>query len=49
MTTRPADQAQIGVLNAIWMRFGGGFWSVLFLKVLPVVILLCVAAAGACG
>ncbi len=42
--TRPADQQQIGVLNAVWLQFEGGIGSVLFLQVLPVVILLSFAA-----
>ena len=33
--TRPIDQAQIGLLNALWLKLGGGFWSVLIVKVLP--------------
>jgi len=41
---RPADSAQIGVLNAVWMGFEGGIGSILFLKVLPVIMLLCFAA-----
>lgn len=40
---RPADQNQIGILNAIWMRFEGGTGSFLFLQVLPKVILLAFA------
>jgi alpha-glucoside transport system permease protein len=24
---RPADQPQIGVLNALWLQFDGGVWS----------------------
>jgi alpha-glucoside transport system permease protein len=40
---RPADSAQIGVLNAVWMQFEGGVGSVLFLQVLPTVILLAFA------
>jgi alpha-glucoside transport system permease protein len=47
--TRPADQAQIGILNAVWLQFEGGVWSVLFLKVLPAIFLLCAAAALAWG
>jgi alpha-glucoside transport system permease protein len=43
--SRDADVAQIGLLNAIWMQFNGGFWSVLMLKVLPVLLLLCFVAA----
>lgn len=41
---RPADQAQIGVLNAAWMQFEGGAGSFIFLKLLPVLILLAFAA-----
>ncbi len=41
---RPAAQAQIGVLNAVWMQFEGGLGSFLFLKLLPAVILLAFAA-----
>ncbi|NNE88351.1 MAG: sugar ABC transporter permease [Silicimonas sp.] len=44
---RPADQAQIGVLNAAWMQFEGGAGSFIFLKLLPVLILL--AFAGIVG
>ncbi|MDR9427443.1 MAG: sugar ABC transporter permease [Salibaculum sp.] len=41
---RPADQAQIGVLNAIWLQFEGGAGSFLVLKVLPAIVLLSFAA-----
>ncbi|QDG75838.1 carbohydrate ABC transporter permease [Labrenzia sp. PHM005] len=41
--TRPADQNQIGVLNAIWLKFDGGIGSILLLQVLPTVLLLGVA------
>ena len=41
---RPVDQSQIGVLNAIWLFFDGGFWSFVFLQVLPAVILIAFAA-----
>ncbi len=41
---RPEDAAQIGVLNAVWMNFDGGFGSILFLKILPVILLLSFAA-----
>ena len=37
---RPAGQEQIGVLNAVWMRFDGGIGSFLFLKILPAILLL---------
>ena len=33
--TRPVDQAQIGLLNALWLKFEGGIGSVLLLRVLP--------------
>jgi alpha-glucoside transport system permease protein len=42
--TRPVDQAQIGVLNAIWLQFDGGFGSVLVLRVLPVFLMGSLAA-----
>ncbi|MBO6892766.1 MAG: sugar ABC transporter permease [Roseibium sp.] len=42
--TRPVDQNQIGVLNAIWLKFDGGLGSVLWLQVLPTVLLLAFAA-----
>ena len=41
---RPEDTAQIGVLNAVWMNFEGGIGSVIFLKVLPVILLIAFAA-----
>lgn len=41
---RPADQSQIGVLNAVWLQFDGGIGSFLFLRLLPAVILLAFAA-----
>jgi alpha-glucoside transport system permease protein len=37
---RPANQPQIGVLNAVWLQFEGGAGSFLFLKILPAIILL---------
>ena len=40
---RPADQAQIGVLNAVWLQFDGGIGSFLFLRLLPVIVLLAFA------
>jgi alpha-glucoside transport system permease protein len=33
--SREAGVAQIGLLNAVWLKFDGGIWSVLFLRVLP--------------
>ncbi|MCR8723950.1 sugar ABC transporter permease [Frigidibacter sp. SLM-1] len=38
--TRPPDQPQIGVLNAIWLQFQGGIWSTLCLRVLPGLLVL---------
>ena len=38
--TRPADQGQIGLLNALWLNFDGGFFSVLFLRIAPILLLL---------
>lgn len=32
---RPAETAQIGILNAIWMQFDGGFGSLFVLQLLP--------------
>lgn len=42
--TREAGQAQIGLLNALWLRFEGGVWSVILLRVLPALLLLGLAA-----
>lgn len=36
--TRDANLAQIGLLNAIWLKFEGGPWSILFLRVLPALL-----------
>ena len=47
--TRPVDQDQIGVLNAVWLLFDGGLMSVLTLKVLPASILAVFAAFLAYG
>ena len=41
---RPAATSQIGVMNAIWMKFEGGAGSILALKILPSIILLAFAA-----
>ncbi len=43
--TREAGQTQIGILNAIWLKFDGGAGSFLLLRVLPALILLAGAAA----
>ncbi|MFN4153362.1 MAG: carbohydrate ABC transporter permease [Paracoccaceae bacterium] len=48
--TRPADQEQIGIMNAVWLAFEGGPVSVLFLKIVPVLGLLGFAfAVGTVG
>ena len=41
---RPVEQAQIGILNAVWLQFEGGFGSFLFLRLMPAIILLGFAA-----
>ncbi|MEO0402619.1 MAG: sugar ABC transporter permease [Pseudomonadota bacterium] len=38
--TRPVDQNQIGILNAVWLQFNGGAGSFLMLKALPALILI---------
>ena len=43
--TRDADVAQIGLLNAIWLKFEGGIGSLLILKVLPAALVLSLLAA----
>ena len=45
--TRPADVGQIGALNAVWMQFDGGFWSIVVLKVLPAALFIASAAVFA--
>jgi len=42
--TRPIDQDQIGVLNAVWLGFDGGPLSVIVLKIIPALILIVFAA-----
>ncbi len=42
--TRPVDQNQIGVLNAVWLQFDGGIGSFLILRLVPIATLLCFAA-----
>ncbi len=42
--TRPADQNQIGVLNAVWLQFDGGVGSFLFLQALPALMLIAFGA-----
>ncbi len=41
---RPVEQNQIGILNAVWLQFDGGFGSILLLKVLPALIFLAFGA-----
>jgi alpha-glucoside transport system permease protein len=41
--TRPEDKEQIGILNSVWLQFEGGAGSFLFLKMLPILILLAFA------
>jgi alpha-glucoside transport system permease protein len=38
--TRPQGQDQIGLLNAIWLKFEGGTGSVVFLKAVPILLLV---------
>ena len=45
--TRPVDQAQIGVMNAVWLQFDGGIGSFLFLRLLPAILMLCGAGLAA--
>ncbi len=47
--TRPANQDQIGVLNAVWLAFDGGAPSFIFLRLVPALILLAFAAFMAYG
>jgi alpha-glucoside transport system permease protein len=42
--TRPVDQDQIGVLNAVWLTFEGGPFSVLVLKIVPALVLILFSA-----
>jgi alpha-glucoside transport system permease protein len=45
--TRPDDQPQIGILNAIWLKFDGGIGSTIGLRLVPaLLILLLIAALG---
>jgi alpha-glucoside transport system permease protein len=43
--TRDVDQAQIGLLNALWLKAEGGIGSIIMLKVIPG-LLLAVGLAG---
>ncbi len=40
---RPAEAAQIGVLNAVWLQFDGGIGALLMLKALPIVLMIAFA------
>lgn len=42
---RPAEAAQIGVMNAVWLQFEGGTGSLIFLRLLPIALLGFAAAA----
>ena len=44
--TRPVDQAQIGVMNAVWLQFNGGVGSFLMLRLLPGLLMISGAAAA---
>ena len=45
--TRSEDREQIGILNAVWMQFEGGYGSFLFLRIFPAIILLGFSAVAA--
>ena len=40
--TRPVEQAQIGLLNALWLKFDGGIGSFLLLRLLPGLFVLAI-------
>jgi len=42
--TRPVDQQQIGVLNAVWLNFDGGLDATIMLKLVPTLLLISFAA-----
>ncbi len=44
--TRPVDQSQIGVMNAVWLQFEGGIGSFLILRILPGLLMISAAAAA---
>jgi alpha-glucoside transport system permease protein len=44
--TRPVDQSQIGVMNAVWLQFEGGVGSFLVLRLLPGLLMISGAAAA---
>ena len=45
--TRPIEQQQIGILNALWLQFDGGAGSWILLKLVPALILAGFAAVAA--
>jgi len=45
--SRPAGAEQIGVLNALWLRFDGGIGSFLWLRLVPSLLFLALLAASA--
>ncbi|GAD57145.1 LOW QUALITY PROTEIN: ABC alpha-glucoside transporter, inner membrane subunit AglF [Limimaricola cinnabarinus LL-001] len=48
--TRPAGRSRSGVLNAVWLGFDGGVGSFIWLRLVPAILLLALAAgAGALG
>ncbi len=42
--TRPEGENQIGIMNAVWLQFDGGFGSVLFLTILPMIMVFAFGA-----
>ncbi|MEP3036697.1 MAG: sugar ABC transporter permease, partial [Pseudoruegeria sp.] len=42
--TRPVDQEQIGILNAVWLNFEGGFGTTIALKIIPTLLMLAFVA-----
>ena len=42
--TRPVDQEQIGIMNAIWLGFDGGFGSFVMLRLVPALLLIAFGA-----
>ncbi|MBB3710939.1 alpha-glucoside transport system permease protein [Limimaricola variabilis] len=45
--TRPVGQEQIGILNAVWLGFDGGVGSFVWLRLVPSLLLLALAAGAA--
>ncbi len=46
--TRPVEQDQIGVLNAVWLSFDqGSIWTTIFLTILPIIFLIVFACVTA--